>query len=146
MDDNLIIRVLIFLVIIFIILFVYKFLKASKQKRKKYLLIILIVLCIWLVFFSVDYFRTKNQKSPIFCRFTFWSNLNGGSVMYYGLGYKVIHFNKILSYEERIDLKCSSANYYYICSWYPSYDVAWNKIKDDAIEYSYEQYQKTINK
>lgn len=142
MDDNLIIRVLIFLVIIFVILFIYKFSKLNKAKRKKYLLGTFIFICIWLVFFSVDFIRAKNQKSPIFCPLTLGSYINdGGSVMYYGLGYKVIHFNRILSYEERIDLKSGSANYYYICSWYPSYDTAWTKIKDKAIEYSYNQYK-----
>lgn len=142
MDDNLIIRVIIFLVIIFVILFVYKFLKANKTKRKKYLLGTLVFICIWSVFFSVDSIRVKNQKSPIFCPFTFGSAiLDGGSVMYYGFGYKVIHFNKILSMDERIELKQGSANYYYICSWYPSYNTAWTKIKDKAIEYSYNQYK-----
>lgn len=142
MDDNLIIRALIFLVIIFVILFVYKFLKADKAKRKKYLLGTFIFICIWSLFFSVDSIRVKNQKSPIFCPLTLGSYINdGGSVMYYGLGYKVIHFNKILSMDERIELKQGSANYYYICSWYPSYDTAWKKIKDKAIEYSYNQYK-----
>ena len=26
-------------------------------------------------------------------------------------------------------------------TWYPSYDTAWNKIKNKAIEYSYNQYK-----
>lgn len=70
---------------------------------------------------------------------------DGGSVMYYGLGYKVIRFNQFLTLEERLNFPnypIGTVSYYYICSWYPSYRTAWEKIGTEAIQYSYEQYQK----
>lgn len=142
MDDNLIVRILMSVMIILIIFIIDNIVTSDKIKRKKYIIGIIIFVCIWSIFFTVDFIRAKNQKAPIFCPFTFGSYVTSGSVMHYGLGYKVIEFHQIIPYEERIDIKYGSANYYYICSWYPSFSNAWEKIKNEAIEYSYDNYLK----
>lgn len=62
-----------------------------KSKKVKILVIIVIV---WLIFFSVDFIRAQNQKRPIFC-IGLPPFRDGGTREYLGLGYKVIKFHKI---------------------------------------------------
>ena len=62
-----------------------------KSKKVKILVIIVIV---WLIFFSVDFIRAQNQKRPIFC-IGLPPFQDGGTREYLGLGYKVIKFHKI---------------------------------------------------
>lgn len=62
--------------------------------------VILIVLAvIALTFFGVDYFRVQNQENPIFAIKTDEVN-DGGSIIYTGLGYKVIDYNRLDGYDE----------------------------------------------
>ncbi|MBQ6817707.1 MAG: hypothetical protein IJO27_04675, partial [Bacilli bacterium] len=51
------------------------------------------------VFFVVDYSRVKNQELPVFCIKSSVME-DGGTVEYYGLGYKVIDFNTIEDFDE----------------------------------------------
>lgn len=67
------------------------------QKVLKILLVILIIIIILgVLFFLVDYTRTKKGEKPIFCI----SNpagiyKDGGTIEYYGIGYKIIDFNML---------------------------------------------------
>lgn len=62
-------------------------------------LIILVVLAI--IFFSVDYIRVQKQEKPIFCIPNPAGSCNdGGTIEYFGLGYKIIDFNMLNGYDE----------------------------------------------
>jgi hypothetical protein len=60
-----------------------------KRKSKKILLVILLV---WLSFIITDFTLSKYNKKPIFAIPVYRLN-DGGTVEYYGLGYKVIKYN-----------------------------------------------------
>lgn len=67
-----------------------------KTVLKKIIIILLIFIFLGISFFFIDYIRVKNQLEPIFCiRKVIYRD--GGTKEYYGFGYKVISFNKILS-------------------------------------------------
>lgn len=55
---------------------------------------ILIVICIWIFIFLVDFICIKNIDRPIFM-IRIYMHKDGGSKEYYGLGYKVIDYNVI---------------------------------------------------
>lgn len=61
------------------------------------ILIVLIVLA--LTFFGVDYFRVQKQEKPLFAIKTDEVN-DGGTIIYTGLGYKVIDYNRLDGYDE----------------------------------------------
>lgn len=66
---------------------------------KKVAIIIGIIILVWVIFFTTDYIRVKNNKTPIFC-----ININGyddgGTQEYLGLGYKVIDYNRFDGYDD----------------------------------------------
>ena len=55
-------------------------------------MIIVIFVVIWLAFIITDFSLSKNNKKPIFAIPVFKLK-DGGTVEYYGLGYKVIKYN-----------------------------------------------------
>ncbi len=61
--------------------------------------ILIVLVVIALTFFGVDYFRVQNQENPIFAIKTDEVN-DGGSIIYTGLGYKVIDYNRLDGYDE----------------------------------------------
>lgn len=61
---------------------------------KKFLKILIVIILIWIIFVSIDYFKYKEHKKPIFARYEI-AYLDGGTIEYWGLGYKIIYFNKI---------------------------------------------------
>ena len=72
-----------------------------KKGIKIFLIALEIIIILGLIFFGVDYNRVKNGDNPIFCI----SNLagiymDGGTIEYFGLGYKVIDFNMLNGYDE----------------------------------------------
>lgn len=69
------------------------------MKKKVWMILVIIIFCV-LVFFMVDYCRVKRQKRPIFCIPSPGIYLDGGTVEYFGLGYKVIDFNRLGGYNE----------------------------------------------
>ena len=73
------------------------------EKMKKFikvlLMIIISILILALIFFAVDYSRVQNGKKPIFC-ISLGMYLDGGTVEYFGLGYKVIDFSRLSGYDE----------------------------------------------
>ena len=60
-----------------------------------------IVIILGLIFFVVDYTRVKNGKNPIFCiRNLAGIYMDGGTIEYFGLGYKVIDFHTLAGYDD----------------------------------------------
>lgn len=114
----------------FIIYALFIIVKKITPIYKKIIYIILFLIITWCILFSVDYILTQNQKLPIFCTklFGLASYQDGGTVEYFGLGYKVIDFHRIV-YREN-----NWGNQYkfekkYICPWFVSYEEAFEKIK-----------------
>ena len=72
------------------------------KKGIKVLLIILgVIIVLGLVFFAIDYNRVQKQEKPIFCIQNPAGVIrDGGTVEYFGLGYKVIDFNRLDGYDE----------------------------------------------
>lgn len=62
-----------------------------KRKSKK---VILVILLIWLTFVITDFTLSKFNLRPIFA-IPLYKLKDGGTVEYYGLGYKVIKYNKL---------------------------------------------------
>ena len=59
-----------------------------------------IIVVLGIVFFVVDYNRVKNQEKPIFCiQNTAGMLADGGTIEYFGLGYKVIDFHTIAGFD-----------------------------------------------
>ena len=71
-----------------------------KKAIKILLIIIVVILAFGLTFFTVDYFRVKNNQRPIFC-IPLGGYSDGGTVEYFGLGYKVIAFSRLSGYNEK---------------------------------------------
>ena len=60
-----------------------------------------IIIVLGIVFFTVDYNRVKNQEKPIFCiQNPAGGIMDGGTIEYFGLGYKVIDFHTIAGFDE----------------------------------------------
>ena len=60
-----------------------------------------IMIILGLMFYMVDYNRVKNNARPIFCIKNPAGTLrDGGTVEFFGLGYKVIDFNTIEGFDE----------------------------------------------
>ena len=72
-----------------------------KNGIKILLIIIGFIIIFGLIFFAVDYNRVKNQEKPIFCiQHPAGVIMDGGTIEYFGLGYKVIDFNMLNGYDE----------------------------------------------
>lgn len=86
-----------------------------------------IIVVLGIVFFMVDYNRVKNQEKPIFCiQSPAGVILDGGTIEYFGLGYKVIDFHTIAGFD---DIK--------IGTWFMDYNDFEEEIK---------AYEKNIKK
>ena len=60
-----------------------------------------IIVVLGIVFFTVDYNRVKNQKKPIFCIKSLAGGImDGGTIEYFGLGYKVIDFHTVAGFDD----------------------------------------------
>ncbi len=72
------------------------------KKGIKVLLIVLgVIIILGLVFFAIDYNRVQKQEKPLFCiQHPAGVIMDGGTVEYFGLGYKVIDFNRLNGYDE----------------------------------------------
>lgn len=91
------------------------------KKGIKVLLIVLgVIIILGLVFFAIDYNRVQKQEKPIFCiQNPAGVIMDGGTVEYFGLGYKVIDFNMLNGYDE---IK--------IGSWFMKYEDFENEFKN----------------
>ena len=66
-----------------------------------FLKMLIYILLVWTTIFLVDYIRVKNEKVPIFCIKSESSRIaDVGTIQYYGLGYKVIDFNRINGFDK----------------------------------------------
>lgn len=98
-------------------------------KKQKIIARLVVILCIGIliVTFTVDYNRVKNQKKPIFCiQNPDGGIMDGGTIEYFGLGYKVIDFHTIAGFD---DIK--------IGTWFMDYNDFEEEIK---------AYEKNIKK
>ena len=63
--------------------------------------IIGVIVILGIIFFVVDYNRVQKQKKPIFCIQNPAGIMNdGGTIEYFGLGYKVIDFNTLAGFDD----------------------------------------------
>lgn len=86
-----------------------------------------IIVVLGIVFFMVDYNRVKNQEKPIFCiKDPAGAIMDGGTIEYFGLGYKVIDFHTIAGFD---DIK--------IGTWFMDYNDFEEEIK--AYEKKFEE-------
>lgn len=86
-----------------------------------------IIVVLGIVFFTVDYNRVKKQEKPIFCiKDPAGVILDGGTIEYLGLGYKVIDFHTIAGFD---DIK--------IGTWFMDYNDFEEEIK--AYEKKYKE-------
>lgn len=70
-----------------------------KRKIKILLIILFIIIIFGIIFFTIDYNRAKNNQKPLFCIKT-GTLLDGGTIEYLGIGYKVIDFHTIAGYDD----------------------------------------------
>lgn len=90
-----------------------------KKGLKITLVIIAVLLILSILFFIIDNIRVQKQEKPLFC-IEVSTYRDGGTKVYYGLGYKVIKFHKLLSFNESSD----GINYYdnmTIGTWFMNY-------------------------
>ena len=98
-------------------------------RKQKIIARLVVILCIGIliVTFTVDYNRVKNQKKPIFCiKSPAGGIMDGGTIEYFGLGYKVIDFRTIAGFD---DIK--------IGTWFMDYNDFEEEIK--AYEKKFEE-------
>lgn len=63
--------------------------------------IIGVIVILGIIFFVVDYNRVQKQEKPIFCIKNPAGEISdGGTVEYFGLGYKVIDFNTLAGFDD----------------------------------------------
>ena len=92
-----------------------------KKGLKILFIIIGIIIVLGIVFFVVDYNRVQKQEKPTFCIQNPAGIINdGGTIEYFGLGYKVIDFHTLAGYD---DIK--------IGSWFMDY----NDFEEEMKEY-----------
>ena len=70
---------------------------------KKMLIFIIVAISFWVGTTSIDYFRAKQQKDPLFT-FKTVGMTDGGTMIRYGIGYKVIHYNSTEQPTVRTDI------------------------------------------
>lgn len=88
-----------------------------KKRIKIILLIIVIIAVLGIIFYAVDSNRVKNNQKPLFCIKT-GALLDGGTIEYLGIGYKVIDFHTLAGFD---DVK--------IGAWSMDYDDFRNEMK-----------------
>ena len=91
-----------------------------KKGLKIFFIILGVIVLLGIVFFVIDYNRVQKQEKPIFCIKT-GTYLDGGTVEYFSLGYKVIDFNTLAGFD---DIK--------IGTWFMNYNDFDEEIKEYA--------------
>lgn len=64
------------------------------------LISVIVLTTLGIILYSIDKARIDNGMEPLYCVASESIYMDGGSREYYGLGYKVIKFNKINGYNE----------------------------------------------
>ena len=105
-------------------MFMKKFLKVIG-------IILGIIVVLGVVFFTVDYNRVQKQEKPILCiKNPAGIISDGGTIEYFGIGYKVIDFHTLAGYD---DIK--------IGSWFMDY----NDFEEEMKEYE-KEFEEELNK
>ena len=91
-----------------------------KKGLKIFCIILGVIIILGIVFFAIDYNRVQKQEKPIFC-IKAGTLLDGGTVEYLGLGYKVIDFHTVAGFD---DIK--------IGTWFMNYNDFDEEIKEYA--------------
>ena len=78
---------------------------------KKIIMIIFVLIVLIIIFATVDYNRVKNGEQPIFSKVT-GTLMDGGTVEYIGLGYKIIDYHKMLPTWVHAELGTNKSLYY----------------------------------
>ena len=91
-----------------------------KKGLKIFCIILGVIIILGIVFFAIDYNRVQKQEKPIF-RIKAGTLLDGGTVEYLGLGYKVIDFHTVAGFD---DIK--------IGTWFMNYNDFDEEIKEYA--------------
>lgn len=98
---------------------------------KVLLIVVFLIVALGLTFFIVDYNRVQKQEKPIFCiQNPAGIIMDGGTIEYFGLGYKVIDFHTIAGFD---DIK--------IGSWFMDY----NDFEEEMKEYE-KKYEEELRK
>ena len=106
-----------------------------KKGLKILFIIIGIIIVLGIVFFVVDYNRVQKQEKPIFCIQNPAGIISdGGTIEYFGLGYKVIDFHTLAGYD---DIK--------IGSWFIDYNDFEEEMKEYEERFEEELRQKEDN-
>lgn len=72
-----------------------------KRGLKILFIIVGIVVILGIIFFAVDYNRVQKQEKPIFCiQNPVGVIRDGGTIEYFGLGYKVIDFHTLAGFDD----------------------------------------------
>lgn len=96
-----------------------------KKVLKITFIILEIIILLTLIFFIIDYSRVKNGQRPIFCIPHLGGTIkDGGTIEYFGLGYKVIDFHTIAGFD---DIK--------IGTWFMDYDDFAEEMREYEIKY-----------
>lgn len=102
-----------------------------KKSLKVIGIVLGVIVILGIVFFVVDYNRVQKQEKPIFCIQNPAGIIkDGGTVEYFGLGYKVIDFHTIAGFD---DIK--------IGTWFMDY----NDFNEEMKVYE-EKYEEELNK
>ena len=97
-----------------------------KVVSKIILVVVFLIIALAITFFIVDYNRVQKQERPMFCINPYGVIMDGGTIVYIGLGYKVIDFHTIAGFD---DIK--------IGTWFMDYNDFAEEIK--AYEKKYDE-------
>ena len=96
-----------------------------KKGLKITVIILAIIILLTLIFFIIDYSRVKNEQRPIFCIPNLGGVIrDGGTIEYFGLGYKVIDFHTTAGFD---DIK--------IGTWFMDYNDFMEEMREHEIEH-----------
>ena len=98
--------------------------RKNKNKKKIFCVVLGMIVTLSVFFFLIDYNRVRKQENPIFCISNEEMYQDGGTKVYFGLGYKVIDFNTLLGFD---DIK--------IGTWFMDYDDFDEERKAEEIKY-----------
>ena len=72
--------------------------------KRMCLRIIVVLIILWIGTTTIDYFRAKQQQDPLFAFVKTVGVTDGGTMIRYGIGYKVIHYNSTETDTVRTDI------------------------------------------
>lgn len=115
----------------------------TKRTRKIYISII--VICILIITFTVDYILVIQKHQKPFFAIEISGYNDGGSIEYLGLFYKVIIYKSLGHYGYVGDKEITLLQGYYIGPITSSYATVLDEHKDEFLEYTKQLYIKEYN-